>query len=58
MIKFGIDNWAHYTPQDLLLHLSQIKTIKLNGVWKLAEVNSRVRKIINKIKLDDILLNF
>jgi transposase len=49
---------SKYSPQDLLLHLSQIKTIKLNGVWKLAEVNSRVRKIINKIKLDDILLNF
>ena len=44
-----------YSPQDILLHLSQVKKIKLNGVWKVAEINSKVQKIIKQLEFEDIL---
>ena len=38
--------------KDLLIHLSYIKKIKIDGQWHLAEVTNKTKKIFTKIGYD------
>lgn len=40
-----------YSPQDILNHLANIKKISINGNWVNAEVASKSKKILQKIKI-------
>ena len=40
---------ASYSPNDLLMHLAEIKKVKINETWYTAEINSKTQKLIDKI---------
>lgn len=40
---------SKFAIKDLLIHLSHIKKIKINGQWHLAEITDRTKKIFTKL---------
>jgi transposase len=42
----------HISPSDLLLHLSEIRKIKINDVWYGAEVSSKTKRLLEKLGID------
>ncbi len=40
-----------FSPQDLLLHLSEIRKIKIDQNWYLAEITSSTLKLLNQLDL-------
>ena len=42
-----LDN-KKYSPKDLLLYFSQVKKIKIQDQWKVAEVPQKVEALIKK----------
>ena len=40
---------SKFSIRDLLMHLSHIKKIRINGQWHLAEVTDKTRKLLNKL---------
>ncbi len=37
------------SPQDLLMHLAEIKKLKINDSWHTAEITSKTQKLIDKL---------
>ena len=40
---------SKFSIKDLLIHLSYIKKIKINGQWHLAEITSKTKKLLDKL---------
>jgi transposase len=40
-----------YSPKDILMHLNTIKKVKINDVWKTAEIATKSKTILEKIKI-------
>ncbi len=43
---------SKYSIKDFLIHLSEIKQVKINGKWHLAEINSKTKNLIKKLELN------
>lgn len=43
---------SKYSPQDLLMHLSGIKKVKINDEWYTSEINSKTTKLLEKLDLN------
>jgi hypothetical protein len=43
-----------YSPTDLLLFLSEVKMVKINGTWHRAEVVQKTADIMKKLKIEHI----
>ena len=43
---------SKYSIKDFLIHLSEIKQVKINGQWHLAEINSKTKNLIKKLELN------
>lgn len=41
----------NYSPKDLLMHLAEVKKIKINGQWHLAEYTKKTETLLNKLKI-------
>jgi hypothetical protein len=39
------------SPKDLLIHLSEIKKIKIDQQWRIAEITSSTQKLLGKLNL-------
>ena len=40
---------SKFSIRDVLMHLSHIKKIRINGQWHLAEVTEKTRKLLSKL---------
>ena len=40
-----------YSPKDILMHLNTIKKVKINDVWKTAEIATKSKTILEKIQI-------
>jgi len=40
---------SKFSPQDLLMHLAEIKKVKINDSWHTAEITSKSQKLIEKL---------
>jgi transposase len=40
-----------YSPKDILLHLDTIKKVRINGIWTTAEISTKSKNILDKIKI-------
>jgi hypothetical protein len=40
-----------YSPKDILMHLNTIKKVKINDVWKTAEIATKSKSILEKIQI-------
>ncbi len=40
---------SKFTTKDLLIHLSYVKKIKINGQWNLAEITEKTKKLFSKL---------
>lgn len=45
------DLLAQFSPQDLLLHLSEIRKIKIDQAWYLAEITSSTQKLLKQLDI-------
>ncbi len=43
---------SKYSVKDFLIHLSEIKQVRINGKWHLAEINSKTKRLIEKLNID------
>lgn len=46
------DLLAKYSPNDLLMHLVNIRKVKIGPDWQLAEITGRTKKLLQKLELD------
>jgi len=42
---------SKFSPQDLLIHLSEIKKVKINDSWHTAEITSKSRKLLELLNV-------
>ena len=42
---------SKYSPMDLLMHLAEIKKVKINNIWYTAEITEKTNKLLNNIEL-------
>ncbi|MEW6053780.1 MAG: hypothetical protein AB1552_08340, partial [Nitrospirota bacterium] len=42
---------SKFSPRDLLMHLLEIKKVKINDSWHTAEITGRTQKLIEKLGL-------
>ncbi|UCE53602.1 MAG: transposase [Desulfobacterales bacterium] len=42
---------AKYSVKDMLMHLSEIRKIKINGVWKTAEITDKTKTLLKKLEI-------
>ena len=42
---------SKFSPQDLLMHLAEIKKVKINDSWHTAEITSKSQKLIEKLNI-------
>ncbi len=40
-----------YSPMDFILFLKEIRKVKINGVWHLAEITNKTKKILEKLNI-------
>ena len=40
---------SHYSIKDLMIHLAQIKKIKIDDKWYLAEVTEKTKKLFSQL---------
>ena len=40
---------SKFSPQDLLMHLAEIKKVKINDSWHTAEITNKTQKLIEKL---------
>jgi len=43
---------SKYSVHDVLLHLSEIRKIKINNKWKLPEINNKTQKLFEKLNIN------
>ena len=43
-----------YSPSDFLLYLSEVKMVKINGMWQKAEIVQKTEDIMKKLKIEHI----
>ena len=41
-----------YSVHDVLLHLSEIRKVKINNEWKLPEINNKTQKLFEKLNIN------
>jgi hypothetical protein len=46
-----------YSPADFLLYLSEIKMVKINGSWQLAEITQKTQLLLQKLNILPITYN-
>ena len=51
ILKLLVKEWllSKFSVNDLLIHLSHIKKIKINGEWHQAEITDKTKKLLTKI---------
>lgn len=42
---------SKYSPKDLLMHLAEIKKIRINQTWHLAEITAKTQKLLQKLDI-------
>lgn len=42
---------SKFSPQDLLMHLAEIKKVKINDLWHTAEITNKTQKLIEKLEI-------
>jgi transposase len=42
---------SRFSPQDLLIHLAEIKKVKINDSWHTAEITNKTQKLIEKLNV-------
>ncbi len=42
---------SKYAPEDILIHLAEIKKIKINNKWITAEIHSKTAKLLQKLNI-------
>ncbi|GAB4406285.1 MAG: transposase [Thermodesulfovibrionales bacterium] len=42
---------SKFSPQDLLMHLTEIKKVKINDSWHTAEITSKTQKLLEKLNI-------
>jgi len=42
---------SKFSPQDILLHLAEIKKVKINESWHTAEITGKTQKLIDKLNI-------
>ena len=42
---------SKYSVNDLLLHLNEIRKVKINDEWKLAEITKKAQKLLEKLDI-------
>jgi transposase len=42
---------SNFSPQDLLMHLAEIKKVKINDSWHTAEITSKSQKLLEKLDI-------
>lgn len=42
---------SKFSPQDLLMHLAEIKKVKINESWHTAEITSKTQKLMEKLNI-------
>ncbi len=42
---------SKFSPQDLLMHLTEIKKVKINDSWHTSEISSKTQKILDKLNV-------
>jgi transposase len=42
---------SKYSVKDLLIHLTEIRKIKINNEWKLAEITAKTQTLLNKLNI-------
>ncbi len=42
---------ANFSPQDLLMHLAEIKKVKINDSWHATQITSKSQKLLGKLNI-------
>ena len=42
---------SKFSPQDLLMHLTEIKKVKINDSWHTSEITSKTQKLLEKLNI-------
>jgi len=43
---------SRYSVHDVLLHLSEIRKVKINNKWKIAEIDKKTEKLLDKLNIN------